>query len=150
MHHYTNVIVRKNKIYTRGIKDGVSYTKIIPYQPYLFILSDDQNSKYKNVYGKPVKRKDFDSINAAKDYAKKYEEIEGFPIYGMTRFEYAYIYDNFSNDIEFNPSDISVVIVDIENAMTIPCDIHTAVTETPNEITSITMSKNGHKTILSQ
>lgn len=149
MDFYTNVICKKSKIYVRGIKNGEKYTDIVKYKPYHFLNSDDSNSPYRNIHNEPVRRKDFSSIYEAREYCKKYEEVEGYKLYGLTLYEYAYIYDNYESDIKFNPSDISVVIIDIENSMKIPCDIHRAVTETPNEITSITLTKNGHSTTLS-
>jgi DNA polymerase elongation subunit (family B) len=148
MNFYTNVTVHKNKLYVRSVKNGSRHSEILNYHPHLYILGKDENN-LKNVYGSSVKRKDFESIKAAKEFISSYENVNGFPIYGLTKFNYLYIYDNYKNKINYDVSKISVVTIDIENAMTIPCDIHTAVTQTPNEITAITLSKNGHRTIFS-
>ena len=145
MKFYTNVCVNRGKIHIRGVDDnGQAVSQITNYEPYLFLPSSS-NTGFKTVFDRDVKKVTFDSIRDAKDFVKQYDDVGGMPIYGMSTFQYTYIYDNFPGEIKYNPKEISVVVFDIENSMKIPCDIPTAVNTTPNEITSISMTKNGMK-----
>lgn len=144
MDYYTHTCLNRGKIYLRGIRNGKQEQKIIDYAPYIF-LNSNKPTGYKTVYGIDVQRKDFASIKEAKDFIKEYEDVEGMPIYGLTNFQYVHLYDTFRGEIKYNPREISVVGLDIENSMKIPCDIPTAITQTPNPITAITISKNGFR-----
>lgn len=135
-------------MYVRGISNGIPFQDKFSYEPYLF-LDTKEDSIYKNVKGGSVKRYDFNSPYDAKEFIKKYDDVEGINIYGVTKFQYTYIYDNYPGDIKYRPKDISTVGIDIENSMKIKCDIPTAIQTTPNEITSITISKNGKYTTFS-
>ena len=142
MEYYTHVCQHKGKILYRGVdSNGSRFTKKLNYKPYVFLKSNEK-SKYKTVYDVPVVKKNFNSIYEAKDFIKKHEDIENFDIYGLTDFPYTFIYDNFPGQIPYNPKEISVVSLDIENKMTVKCDIPTAVSTAPNEITAITISRN--------
>lgn len=142
---YTSVHIFKGKVYVRGIENGQPVKYIDRYKPYLF-LNTKKPSKYKSVFGQTVDRMDFDSIWEAKEFMKQYENVEGMPIYGMTNFMYPYIYDNFKGDIKYDREKISVVSLDIENKIGEE-DIPTSLATTPNEITAITISRNGKKAV---
>ena len=142
---YTSVHIFKGKVYVRGIENGQPVKYIDRYKPYLF-LNTKKPSKYKSVFGQTVDRMDFDSIWEAKEFMKQYENVEGMPIYGMTNFMYPYIYDNFKGDIKYDREKISVVSLDIENKIGEE-DIPTSLATTPNEITAVTISRNGKKAV---
>lgn len=143
MDYYTSVLLNKGKIYIRGIENGKQQSKIVDYAPYIF-LNSNKPTGYKTVYGVDVQRKDFTNITEAKNFVKEYEDVQGMDIYGLTNFPYVYIYDTFKQDIKYDAKEISVTSLDIENSMKIPCDIATAIVETPNSITAITISRNGN------
>ena len=145
MHFYTNVYVNKNKILIRGVKDGRPYKKVVSYSPYLFVPSKTGNTKFRTVFGKPVDKMEFDSIYDAKDFSRTYENTAGFEISGSTNFLYTYIYDTFRGDIKYDPTLVSSVSLDIETKIGKE-DIATAIETTPNEITAISISRNGKKT----
>lgn len=145
MHFYTNVYVNKNRILIRGVKDGRAYKKVVPYSPYLFVPSKTGNTKFRTVFGKPVDKMEFDSIYDAKEFSRTYENTAGFEVVGSTNFLYTYIYDTFRGEIKYDPSLVSVVSLDIETKIGKE-DIATAIETTPNEITAITISRNGKKT----
>jgi DNA polymerase elongation subunit (family B) len=82
----------------------------------------------------------FGTIKEAREFVKEYEGIENFNIYGSTDWVSMYIYDNYKGDIDFDPSWVSVVTLDIETAKQeggIDPSNPTA------EITAITIRKNG-------
>jgi len=66
----------------------------------------------------------FDTIREARDFVKRYEDVSNFKIYGNTRYEYAFIADNFRGIIDWDISHLSVVFIDIavgsENGFTDP------------------------------
>jgi DNA polymerase elongation subunit (family B) len=142
---YTNVAVAKNEILLRGYEDGKRVQMQIPYKPYLFVPTPTQ-SKYKTLNGQSVGRVDFDSIREARDFLGKYKDVHGTAVYGLNHFAYTFIYDHYRGDVQYDPSIISVCAIDIEvdisNDKGFP-DIQAA----DNEITLITLSRNGKKAV---
>lgn len=138
---YTNVALSKNDILLRGYENGKRIQRQIPYKPYLFVPTPKE-SKYATLEGRGVGRVDFDSIREARDFLNQYKDVDGMPIYGLNNFIYTFIYDNYAGEIQYDPQDVSVVSIDIEvdiaNDKGFP-DIQLA----DNEITLITMSRNG-------
>lgn len=143
MHFYTNVAQRGNKIYIKGYYGGKQYTDVVEYRPYLFRESNEP-SKYKTINGRNVSRVDFPSISDARDYIKQFENVENAPIYGLTNFLYAYLYDNFPGPISFDVSQISILTIDIEVAAD---EGFPSIQDADKEITAITIRKNGHSVV---
>lgn len=144
--YYTNVFIEKNNVYLRGINiRGQQFKEVIKYKPYLFV-SSTQPTKYSTIDEKSVAKMDFDSIWDAKDFCKQYENVDGFPIYGMTNFQYPFIFDKFPGQIKYDPSHISVVSLDIENKVGTE-DMATSIINASNEITAITIGRNGRKDV---
>ena len=140
---YTNVFTYKGKIYLRGIDENDEpFKEIIKYKPYLFINSPTGEGDYRTIYGDKVIKKDFASISQARKYIQQFDDVEGHTIYGISIFEYLYVNDIWEDDIEYDPSLISIVSLDIETKIG-DTDITTAVQTAPNEVTAITLSKNG-------
>ena len=146
MQFYTSVIQNKNKMLVRGIDNGKPVKRIYDYSPYLFVPSKKE-TKYRTPTGQYVGKMDFPSIWEAREFIKEYENVEGMPIFGMTNFLYAFIFDMFQGEIKYDPSLVSVCSLDIETKMGEE-DIATALQTTPNEVTAITISRNGKKTVL--
>ncbi|NDB84230.1 MAG: hypothetical protein EB127_16180 [Alphaproteobacteria bacterium] len=145
MQFYTSVVQQKNKMLVRGIDNGKPVKRIYDYSPYLFIPTNKE-TKFSTPTGQSVGKMDFDSIWDAKEFIKEYDNIEGMPIYGMTNFLYPFIFDHFQGEIKYDPSLISVTSLDIETKVGDE-DIATAIQTTPNEVTAITISRNGFKTV---
>lgn len=146
MSFYTNVFQRGNKIYYRGYKDGRRVSEVVDYKPYLFIPHRrDTNTRYHTLQGKVVERIDFDSIRDAKDFIEKYSEVDNFEIYGLTNFQYLYIYDKFHGEVDFDPSQINVISIDIE---TDSSDGFPDIEKADKEIVAITLSRKGEKVVL--
>lgn len=139
MEAYTNVWLHKGKIYVKGIKNGRPHKEICSYNPYLFVPSKEE-TQYKTLWNSPVEKMNFNTIREAKEFVKQYDDVEGFKIYGLSNWQYAYIYDSFPGHINYAPEKISVVALDIENKMTHRVDIATSVSTVPNEITAVTFT----------
>lgn len=136
---YTNVSLHRDNILLRGYEDGQRVQLTIPCKPYLFVHSKTNNSMYRNLKGKQVDRIDFDSPSDARDFIRRYKDVEGFETYGFNNFVYPFINDYYPGDINYDPKIVSKVNIDIEVAADqgFP-DIQTA----DKEITAITMKKN--------
>lgn len=112
---YTNIDQHGSQILVRGYhEDGTPFQHREKYEPYLFTPAN-QETGYTDIYGNPVKRMDFQSIGEAKDFRKKYDNVEGFNLYGLERYKCVYIYDNYRNQ-QADTSRINIVNLDIEVA----------------------------------
>lgn len=109
---YTNVYQNKNFMLIRGYENGKKVNKKIKVEPYLFVPTTKE-SKYRTIYGESVDRVDFDSIYDAREFIKKYSDVDNFKIYGYTHYMYPFIYDHYKN-IKYDLSRISIVTLDIE------------------------------------
>jgi DNA polymerase elongation subunit (family B) len=136
---YTNVSINRNDILLRGYEDGQRVQHTIPYKPYMFVHSRKGDSLYRNLRGKQVDKVDFGSVSEARDFIKRYKDVEGFEIYGLTNFTYTFINDYYVGDIDYDPKLISKLNIDIEVAADqgFP-DPKTA----DKEITAITIKKD--------
>ncbi len=143
---YTNVALSKNDILLRGYENGKRIQRQIPYKPYLFVPTPKE-TKFSTLEGRGVGRVDFDSIRDARDFLNQYKDVDGMSVYGLNNFVYTFIYDNYQGEINYDPQQVSVTSIDIEvdiaNDKGFP-DIQLA----DNEITLITMSRNGKKVVL--
>lgn len=144
---YTNVLQRGNTIFVRGYEDGKPFARKEYYKPYLFVPSKLQDSKFKTVHGDIVDKMEFDCIASAKEFANDYDSVSNFEIFGQTNWTYNYIFDNYRGEIKYDPSVISVCSLDIETEIGEE-DIATSIQTTPNEVTAITISRSGKKTVL--
>jgi len=111
---YTDVCRRGNYIFRRGYEKGLRVADKIPYNPYVFVPKD--NGKYRTIDGKPVEKLQFDSMADAKDFLQRYEDVSNMEIYGLTLFEYLYVFDEYKGDIDYDPKMVKVGILDIECA----------------------------------
>ncbi len=113
MYFYTSCALMRGDILLRGFKDGQRVEERIPYKPYLFIPTKDQ-SEYKTLEGKSVERVDFDTPTEARDFISRYKDVRGFSLFGMERFVYTYLHDNFPGEVQYDPELIRVGVLDIE------------------------------------
>jgi len=114
MDFYTNVISYGNSILVRGVRNGERITARNKYQPTLFVPVQKE-TQYKSLDGKyltPVKQQ---SIKHSKEFLSQYENQQNL-IYGMTRYNFQYISDNWRGDIKWNIDNILIVTIDIEVA----------------------------------
>jgi DNA polymerase elongation subunit (family B) len=111
--YYTNIAIQGNNILFRGVKEGRRIKVKVHYEPTLF-LPAKKNTEWKTLFDEPLEPFKFESIREAKDFVKKYAEVQNFKIYGNDRFEYAYIADEYKGQIEWDISHINVSFIDIE------------------------------------
>ena len=110
---YTNVVEYKGKLLIRGVNNGQSYLSRINYSPKLYLPTKEQ-SKYKTLDGTNLKQKRFDSISKAKHFYSEYSTIPEYKIFGMNRYNYQYIADEYKGEMKWNKDYIKIFTLDIE------------------------------------
>jgi DNA polymerase elongation subunit (family B) len=110
---YTNVVEHKGKLLIRGVNNGQSYLSRINYNPKLYLPTRDQ-TKYKTLDGAYLKEKRFDSISKAKHFYSEYNTIPEYKIFGMNRYNYQYIADEYKGEVRWNKDYIKIFTLDIE------------------------------------
>jgi len=95
---YTNVVEHKGKLLIRGVNNGQSYLSRINYSHNLYLPTNEE-SKYKTLDGINLKSKRFDSIVKAKNFYNEYNGIPEYKIYGMNRYNYQYIADEYKGEM---------------------------------------------------
>lgn len=136
---YCSVTQQKNSLLVSGYKDGKRVLDKISYKPYLFVPSAD--GEYQTIFGEKRKKLQFDSIFEAKSYVDRYSDVQGFELDGMNTWPYVYIRDTYKQyNQQYDFDTISKVGIDIEVDVE---DGFCSPEDATNEITAITLSKNG-------
>jgi DNA polymerase elongation subunit (family B) len=111
---YTHFTTKGNNILYIGRENGRKFIRKVPYKPSLFIESKSPTKYISHDQTKWLSRIKFDSISDAREYIKLYDGIDGHEIYGMRNFEYAFISDQYPNDIDYDLSFVKILYFDIE------------------------------------
>jgi len=116
MKFYTNVQLIGNQFLVRGVENGRRYEHRDEFFPTLFVKSK-KKTKYKTLNGEAVEEIKPGTVRECRDFYKRYEDVEGFEIYGNDRYIYQYISEKYPEDeIKFDISKIKLVTLDIEVA----------------------------------
>lgn len=116
MKFYTNVSRLGDNILYRGFENGKRIEERIPFQPVLFVESQNSTGKYKTLQGVSVEPVQLDSMREAKQFLERYKHVEGFGVHGQTNYVSQFISNRFPNDIKFNQDQINIATIDIEVA----------------------------------
>jgi DNA polymerase elongation subunit (family B) len=103
-----------NTMLVRGVKNGERIIARHKFRPTLYVPVQKQTSQT-SLDGKYLTPIIQESISSAKEFVSQYEFQPGL-VYGMTRYPYQYLSDNFKYDVKWNIEDILVVTIDIEVA----------------------------------
>ena len=116
MKFYTNVQLIGNQFLVRGVENGRRYEHRDEFFPTLFVKSKKNlKTKYKTLSGEAVEAINPGTVRDCRDFYKRYDEVEGFEIYGNDRYIYQYISEKYPDDeIKFDISQIKLVTLDIE------------------------------------
>ncbi len=116
MKFYTNVQLIGNQFLVRGVENGKRYEHRDEFFPTLFVKSKGK-AKYKTLSGEKVEAINPGTVRDCREFYRKYEDVEGFEIYGHDRYIYQYISEKYPEDeIKFDISKIKLVTLDIEVA----------------------------------
>jgi len=103
-----------NQFLVRGVEDGKRFETRDEFFPTLFVKSK-KKSKYKTLMGDSVDEIRPGTVRDCRNFYQKYEDVEGFEIYGNDRYIYQYISEKYPEDeIKFDISKIKLVTLDIE------------------------------------
>jgi len=116
MKFYTNVQMIGNQFLVRGYDNGKSVMFKEEYSPTLFVPSKKETN-YKTLEGDYVEKIIPGTVRDCRDFYKKYDNVDGFKIYGNDRYVYQYISDKYPEDeIKFDITKIKLFTIDIEVA----------------------------------
>ena len=110
---YTNVEVWGGRILYRGVENERRVRHKVEYNPSLFVPSNTP-SKYTTIYGEYLGKVKPGTIRDARDFVSQYDNVENFKVYGMTRYQYCFIADEFKGTVDWDMSLIRVANIDIE------------------------------------
>ena len=110
---YTNVISIGNNILYRGVENGRRVKLKIAYSPSLFLTTNKQ-TQWKNLQGEYLEEIKPGSIRECRDFIEKYDGVQNFKIFGMTKYEYAFIADEHKGMVDWKQEHIAIDIIDIE------------------------------------
>jgi len=114
MRFYTNVQVVGNNFLVRGYENGQSVTFKEEYSPTLFVKSN-RETEYQTLEGENVEPIQPGTVRDCREFYKKYDDVDGFKIYGNDRYVFQYISDKYPEDeIKFDIKKINLVTIDIE------------------------------------
>lgn len=109
---YTNIDVIGDNICERYIENGVEKQRRVPFSP-TFYHHAPQDHGLKDIYGKSVKPKPFNSIKDARDWTKRMKDM-GQEVLGMDDFALQYIHENYHGPLSFDVRNIRIAFLDIE------------------------------------
>ena len=114
MSFYTNYDRYGNSILYRGYNhQGHPVMTKYKLEPELYLPTDKQTD-WSALDGTPVAPIQFNSAREMREFLDRYEGVSNFKFYGQDRVMWQFIQKKFPKDIEFNPSLINVVNLDIE------------------------------------
>ena len=143
MNFYKSVIEHKGKLLVRGIHEGKDYKEKIDFGPTLYSLTKNQ-SKFKTLDGRNLNPIKFKNINDARRFRRDVA-TQNSPIYGLERFHYQYINEQFPDKIEWDKKYIKIFTIDIETT----CEDGFPDVENPiEELLCITVKNQTNKQII--
>ena len=143
MNFYKNVIEHRGKLLVRGIHEGKEYKEKIDFSPTLFAISQE-DSKFKTLKGQTLKPIQFPNISKAREFKRSYN-TDNSPLYGMDRYQYQYIANEYPEDMVFDKEQIKIFTVDIE------CTAENGFPDVENpteELLAITVKNQSNKQII--
>ena len=135
MRFYTNVQLYGKTILYRGVEDGKRVARRIEYRPTFYVPAKSK-TKFRTLRGEPVEPIEPGNINDAREFVERYKDVDTFPIYGNNKYDYAFISDEFPEDVFWDKDQIVIAYLDIEVASD---DGFPEPQDAAKEITAITM-----------
>lgn len=119
MKFYTNVEVQGNYIYYRGIENGRRVHFKTEYRPTMFVPSNAPTvagqEYWRDLKGNVLEPMEFSGITEAREFIKRYEDVQSFTLHGNANFQYTYIADQHPEEhIEWDVEQIVTAFIDIE------------------------------------
>ena len=115
MEFYTSALPWGDKILVRGYDKGRAYQRKVDFYPTMYVTSKSP-SKWSTLDGMYVDEIKPGTIKETKEFLKRYEGVEGFPVFGQTNYGYQYISDTYDGDIKWDMDLFKTFTIDIETA----------------------------------
>ena len=112
MNFYKNVIPHKGKLLVRGVRDSKEFKEKINFSPTLYSVSQHQE-EFKSLQGHNLRPITFSSIDAAHRF-KRDVATKNAPVYGLDRFHYQYINEEYPKQVKWSKELIKIFTLDIE------------------------------------
>ena len=142
MNFYKSVIEHKGKLLVRGILGDKEFKEKLDFSPTLFTLTNEDTG-WKTLDNRNLKPTEFTNIFAARKFRK--EMPENNPVYGLERYHYQYIGQNYPGQIEWDKNLIKIFTLDIETT----CENGFPDVNNPiEEIICLTVKNQSNKQIL--
>jgi len=142
MNFYKSVIEHKGKLLVRGILGDKEFKEKLDFGPTLFTLTNEDTG-WKTLDNRNLKPTEFTNIFAARKFRK--EMPENNPVYGLERYHYQYIGQNYPGQIEWDKNLIKIFTLDIETT----CENGFPDVNNPiEEIICLTVKNQSNKQIL--
>lgn len=114
---YTNCFLRGDRIYVRGYKNGRAYAKKVEFQPTVYVQSQTP-SQWMTLDHQTVQEMKPGSIKETRDFIERYQDVEGFAVYGNTNYICQYISDTYlGQEVDWDMEQIKLFTIDIETAV---------------------------------
>jgi len=106
-----------NNILVRGWDDalGGHFDEKVPFRPTMYLPSP-QETPYKDLEGNFVAPVQPGTMKESREFIQQYSGISGTKVYGMEKFLYQYLAEEYEGEIDYDPSKIKLWSLDIETA----------------------------------
>jgi DNA polymerase elongation subunit (family B) len=113
MEFYTSVHPVGDKILVRGYDKGRAYSRKLDFYPTLYVTAKSP-TKWQTLDGLYVDEVKPGSIRDTREFVKRYDDVQGFSVFGNTNYAYQYISDTYDGDVNWDMELIKVYTIDIE------------------------------------
>ena len=106
-----------NNIRVRGYDDrkGGYFSEKVPFRPTMYLPSKTP-TEYTTMDGQYVNPVQPGTIKETKQFIENYSGVSGMKVYGMERFLYQYLSEDYEGEIDYDPTKIKLWSLDIETA----------------------------------
>ena len=111
---YTSVIQRGDVLMIRAIENHKRVLFKVKHKP-TFFHPTKKKTKFKTLAGHRVEPIQLDTIRDSREFADRYKDQPGL-IYGMERFPYVWIADQYEGYVDWDMEKLLIVTIDIEVA----------------------------------
>jgi DNA polymerase elongation subunit (family B) len=110
---YTNVTQYGKTLLCRGVEDGKRFNRKVVYHPTLYMPSSEP-TEFTTLKGDYLSPRQPGTIMDCKEFVKKYKGVTGAEIHGQSRYNYAYIAEEFPEEIDWDIDYVRIANIDIE------------------------------------
>ena len=112
---YTFCRLYGDNILVRGWDDklGGHFKEKVPFKPTLFVPTN-KKTKYRTLDGLPVAPIKPGTMKECKAFIEQYSNVSGTNVYGMERWIYQFIAEQYPGEIEYDIDKIKMWSLDIE------------------------------------